>query len=98
MIAEATNQTEFYREFLMAREFAEPREHGVDMERDEFADLMTEEFGVRYKGQWSLDELLLHPREALAFCDDVKRKHGMFDMPDDIILREIMRRRKRPNA
>jgi hypothetical protein len=51
-----------------------------------------------YRDGWTVDELLLHPREALNFCDQVRRRYGYFDVPDDIILRSIMQRRKNPNA
>jgi hypothetical protein len=44
----------------------------------------------------SIDELLLHPREAAHFCDDVRRQYGYFDVPDDIILRVILTRGKNP--
>jgi hypothetical protein len=55
---------------------------------------MCEDFNDTYRGGWSIDELLLHPAEALRFFSDVRRKHGYFDMPDDIILRAVMNRRK----
>jgi hypothetical protein len=38
------------------------------------------------------------PREALRFCDDFRRKHQCMDVPDDIILRSIIGRRKHPGA
>jgi len=28
---------------------------------------------------WTIDELLLHPREAALFCDGVRRKRGWYD-------------------
>ncbi len=90
-------QAEFYREFLMGRHAFEPKDHGVNLEFDEFRDQMIEEFHGVYRDTWTIDELCLHPREALRFCDEVKRKHGYYDMPDDCILRVIMGRRKRPN-
>ena len=87
-------QAAFYRSFLMARKVFEPRDYGVDMERDNFIDILCDAFADTYRGQWSLDELLLHPREALVFCDQIKRRLGAYDLPDDIILRAIMNRRK----
>ena len=86
----------FYEEFLMARRAFTPQEFGVDMGRNEFDDLMDDDFGAAYKGHWTIDELLLHPREAALFCDDTRRKHRFFDVPDDIILRVILQRRKNP--
>jgi hypothetical protein len=90
------SQADFYREFLMARQSFDPRDFGVDMEKEDFIDRMCEEFNNTYRGQMSVDELLLHPREALVFCDGVRRTLGNFDLPDDIILRSVMQRRKNP--
>lgn len=82
----------------MPRQSFDPLEFGVDRNKQDFIDLMCEEFNGTYRGQWTVDELLLHPREASRFCEDVRRKHGYFDLPDDIILRVILQRRKNPNA
>jgi hypothetical protein len=88
-------QTDFYREFLMGRGQFSPLEFGIDLTRESLTDQMVEDFGTHYRGQWTIDELLLHPREAAHFCDEVRRKHGYFDLPDDIILRCVMTARKR---
>ena len=80
----------------MGRKKFTPDQFGVDMSREIFDDLMVEEFNLAYGSHWSLDEMLLHPREAARFCDDVRRKHRMFEVPDDIILRTIMGMRKSP--
>ena len=66
--------------------------------RDEFIDRLVDDFAETFRDAWSVDELLLHPREALRFCDDVRRKHGWFDVPDDIILPSVLQRRKNPNG
>jgi hypothetical protein len=55
---------------------------------------MVDVFAEVYRDAWTIDELCLHPREAARFCDDARRKHGFYDVPDDIILRSIMNRRK----
>jgi hypothetical protein len=74
-----------------------PRDFGVDMEREDFVDLMVGDFNEAYLGRpRTVDELLLHPREAARFCDEVRRKHGHCRMPDDVILRVILQRRKSP--
>ena len=91
-----SSQADFYREFLMGRGNFNPAEFGINLSREEFADQMVDEFNSTYHAQWTIDELLLHPREAAIFCDQVRRKHGYFDVPDDIILRVIMTRRKNP--
>lgn len=82
------SQVEFYKEYLMGRESFTPREYGVDMDRSVFDDLMVDEFHGLCRN-WTIDELVLHPREALNFCDGVRRKHGYYDLPDHIILRVI---------
>lgn len=96
MPAVISKQAGFYKGYLMARASINPREYGVDMERDAFLDLMVEELAGYARGQLTLDELLLRPRAALHFCDTVRQQHGWFDLPDDIILRSIMQRRKNP--
>lgn len=79
----------------MGRGQFSPLEFGVDLTRESLMDLMVGDFGDYYKGQWTIDELVLHPREAAHFCDEIRRKHRFFDLPDDIILRCIMTARKR---
>jgi hypothetical protein len=88
-------QFDFYKAFLMGRGQFSPLEFGIDLTRESLMDLMVNDFGDYYKGQWTIDELVLHPREAAHFCDEIRRKHGFFDLPDDIILRCIMTARKR---
>ena len=88
----------FYREFIVARSSFEPRDFGVNMDKPEFLDQMVDEFGIYTKGQLSLDEMLLRPRTALHFCDEVRKKYGYFDLPDDIILRSVMQRQKNPSG
>lgn len=92
------SQTHYYREFLMGRGNFDPQEFGVNLTRQDLSDLMVSNFAEVYRDSWTIDELLLHPREAVRFCDDVRRKHGYFDLPDDIILRSILNRRKNPGA
>ena len=91
-----TTQQQFYREFLMVRGKFDPAEFGVNLNKEDFIDQMVEDFNDTYRGTWTIDELVLHPSEAITFCAEVKRKHQYFDVPDDIILRVIMQRRKNP--
>jgi hypothetical protein len=70
----------------------------VELDKDDFTDRMVELFAVKYCDHWSVDELLLHPREAALFCDDARRSLMAFDVPDDVILRVILGRRKNPTA
>ena len=93
---ELNTQAEFYKEFLMRRGDFDPAEFGVDLPRDQLVDELVGDFAETYRDAWTIDELCLHPREAMRFCDDVRRRHAYYDLPDDIILRSIMNRRKRP--
>jgi hypothetical protein len=87
-------QLAFYKEWLMARGHFNPMDFGVNMERDAFMDLMVDDFNRAFQDTITLDELCLRPRSALAFCEDVRQRHGFYDVPDDIILRSVMNRRK----
>jgi hypothetical protein len=90
------SQAQFYGEFLMGRGKFEPAEFGVNLSREVFTDEIVNEFGDTYRGAWTIDELLLHPRGAMRFCDEIRRKRGWYDVPDDIMLRVVMTRRKSP--
>jgi hypothetical protein len=89
-------QARFYREFLMARGNFNPADFGIGVSKDEFTDQMVEALSATYRGGFSVDELMLHPREAVRFCDQVRHQFGYYDVPDDIILRVILTRRKNP--
>lgn len=87
-------QIAYYQEFLMGRGNWDPKEFGLNIKKTELVDQFVVAFADIYRDAWSIDELLVHPREASRFCDDVRRKHGYYDLPDDVILRGIMNRRK----
>ena len=91
-------QVEFYREFLMGRKVIDPAKYGVEKTREEFIEDMNEAFASAYDGSISIDELLLHPREALSFCDEIRQRYRYFDLPDDIILRALIADRKNPGG
>jgi hypothetical protein len=61
-ISVTDSQRAFYREWLMGRQTVDPLEHGVDMSKDEFTDKISELFSAKYRGHWTIDELLLHRR------------------------------------
>ena len=82
----------------MGRAAFDPQDFGVDMGKEDFADRMVDLFSAKYRGHWTIDELLLHPREAADFCDHARRMLMAFDVPDDIILRVVLGRRKNPAA
>lgn len=92
----ADKQAEFYKGFLMARDEFRPSDFGIEMDKEDFRDQMVSDFNATYGGKLTLDELLLRPREAMRFCDEVRSKHLYYDLPDDIILRSAMARRKHP--
>lgn len=91
------SQADFYREFLMGRKVIDPQKYGIDMTREAFICEMNEVFASVYQGQISVDELLLRPREAFHFCDDIRQRFHYHDLPDDIILRALMAPRKNPD-
>ena len=98
MIATTLHSTaEFYKRWIMSRGAFDPKQFGVDMARDTFTDQMVDQFAEVYRDGWTIDELLLHPAEAMRFCSDIKRRFAYYDVPDDIILRCILTRRKNPN-
>jgi hypothetical protein len=70
----------------------------MDVGREEFTDSVAEHFTARYRGQLSVDELLLRPREAMQFCDEIRHRESCYDMPDDLILRSLLTRRKNPGG
>ena len=80
----------------MPRRSINPQYYGVDMGSDDFMDLMVEKFSDHTRGQATLDDLLLNPKEAFNFCESVRSSAGFEDLPDDIILRSVMIRRKNP--
>lgn len=96
MITASRSQAAFYREFVMKRGSFDPQEFGIDLPREEFIDRVAGEFSDYVRGQLSFDELLLRPTAALDFCQAIRRKFGWYDVPDDIILRSVMIRRKNP--
>jgi len=69
MTAAALPKSDFYRAFLMARASYSPSDFGIELSKEDFIDQMADEFNDTYAGRWSVDEMLLHPREALHFCD-----------------------------
>lgn len=92
------SQSDFYREYLMRRGDFSPLEYGIDLTKDNLIDTLVDEFNTVFKGQLTIDEVCLRPKVAMHFCDSVRQKHRFFDLPDDIMLRCIMNRRKAPNS
>ena len=87
-------QLTYHKEWLMARGHFNPLDFGVNLERESFMDMIVDDFNFMFKDTLSIDEVCLRPRTALAFCESVRSKHHWHDVPDDIILRSVMNRRK----
>ena len=85
------------RSFIMARTKLTFDQFGIDTPAEEVIDRLIDHFNEHYHGLLTIDELLLHPRDALAFCDLVRSRNGWIGLPDDMILRPIITRRKNPN-
>jgi hypothetical protein len=85
------------RKCFMIRQQVDLATHGVPLGKEEFMDLMVEEFINFCRGNLTIDELLVRPRSALQFCDVVRQKNGWFDLPDDVILRAIVTRPMNPD-
>jgi hypothetical protein len=75
-----------------------PKDYGIDLDNEAFADAAVGDFNNFIRGAMSLDEMLLRPRTALHFCDTTRQRHGWYDLPDDILLRTIINRRKSPTG
>jgi hypothetical protein len=94
-ISATESQLEFYRRWLMGRAAFDPKEFGVDMDREMFIDSMADLFSEKYHNMWTIDDLVCRPDDAKEFCREFKRKHVCPDLPDHLILGSLMNRRKR---
>ena len=74
----------------MPRGIINPRDYGVDLDLDNFAQILTDELAGYTQGTLSVDEILLRPRAALHFCERIRYAFSWFDLPDDVILRAIL--------
>jgi len=82
----------FMDSFLESRRSFQPQAFGVDATRDEFGERVLSFFQDIYPNGWTPEELLFYPSEALHFCGMLRRTHGWYHVPDDIILRVILER------
>jgi hypothetical protein len=78
----------------MARNKWEPQDFGIDLPRKELVDMFLDELRSVYRGMWTIDELVMHPRNAARFCEDFRLKTGFYNLPDDVILRTLMTERE----
>lgn len=82
------------REALMARQTQTFPDFGIPDDPAELTDRLAELMFNLYPA-FTVDELLLRPREAVRFCDAARQQTGYFDLPDDVILRALLNRRKK---
>lgn len=80
----------------MRRGAFEPTDFGINLERREFVDRLVDDFHGHFRGTITVDELLLNPREAMRFCEDVRTRRAWSSVPDDVLLRLLLQRRKNP--
>jgi hypothetical protein len=74
----------------------ELRGHGCETPVGQFQDTITDIFKSEFS-QFSVDSLCHHPSEALAFVERIRRQQKDFaTLPEDVILRNLMARRKNP--
>lgn len=69
------------------------RANGCAVSLSEFQDEL-ENLHARLYQAWSVDELLLHPDDAKHFCDTIRQLSSFEGLPDDLILRCLLNRRK----
>jgi hypothetical protein len=87
------NSVERQKELLVARLSKTLEEYGIEGDPEQFVDKLVEMLHNTYPA-YTVDELLLRPREALRFCDSVRQSINNYDVPDDVLLRPILNRRK----
>jgi len=68
---------------------------GCNLPLNQFQDSLIDVLNEMFRA-WSVDELLLHPREEMEYCSVVRRKLECHDLPDELILRCALHRRKHP--
>lgn len=83
--------------YYMARLSDSPSNYGFDGPIEAFDEVVVDLFHGSYPA-FSVDELLVRPREGVRFCDAVRTKLGNYDVPDDLILRRLLNRRKNPSG
>ena len=73
-----------------------PALYGVPLTYRQFAQVVADRFCDWERAKWAVDEMLLHPVDAMKFCQRVRDcKRGEWDkLPDAVILRTLMNIRK----
>ena len=87
-----------YKRWFMCRPAINPREYGIDLEMNKFADKMLAELKEWRNGLLSIDKLVCRPEEAHEFCLAMRAKFNWVDVHDYVILEPMMNRRKNKSA
>lgn len=78
----------------LTRPTMNPADYSISLSRRELVDQLQASFEALYKGAFNIEQLVVQPREALNFCDQVRKEHGYYELPDHVILKSLMNRRK----
>lgn len=71
------------------------KEYGCDMSPNQFREHADQMF-AEHVSDYTVDEMLLHPKAAIAYCDTVRQSGKEFaNLPDDLILRSLIGQRKK---
>jgi hypothetical protein len=67
-------------------------ELGYEGDEGSFHDLIVDTLAEAYRA-WSIDELLIHPHDAIEYCRIVCRR-ARVDLPEPLVLRTLLNIRK----
>lgn len=70
------------------------RSCGFDGDRRDFDDSLVDVLHSLYR-EWTDEDLLFHPSEATRFCNIVRQRWHLPDLPDEVTLRCLVNIRKR---
>ena len=70
-----------------------PSDYGIAMSLRSLKQLLGDLFDA-YPGSSTIDELLVHPLEGIEFCRLVRKSTGYYMLPDHVILKVLVNRRK----
>lgn len=72
--------------------------NGCDITAAEFRAKVSQEFEATWGREFSDEGLLIRPKFALKFCDQVRDITLGYDLPDHVILGTLINVRKRPES
>jgi hypothetical protein len=81
------------KEFYVSRLSKTLTKYGIVEDPKMFVDRLVEIFQGMYPA-FTIDKLLIRPREAHRYCDAVRAAYKNFDLPDYPILGSLLNRRK----